>query len=138
MEYASIMKFYQKNVSFVKHGNIKKQLTLWVTMIGKHSMCVQSIKHEVQELWKLSACRQCLVDLSTSTVYDIPFALEIVTPNHLTRFVNLTPTLATPLQKENVLVMSKKELLPDLAMSGANINRKSSLTAKGSVAVKDA
>ena len=110
METALIMKFYQKNVSRVKHGNIKKQLTLWVTMIGKHSMCVQSITQEVQELWKLSACRKCLVDLSTSMVYDIPFTLEMVTPNHLTRFVNLTPTLATPLQKENVLVMSKKRV----------------------------
>ena len=104
------MKFYQKNVSRVKHGNITKQLTLWVTMIGKHSMCVQSITQEVQELWKLSACRKCLVDLSTYMVYDIPFTLEMVTPNHLTRFVNLTPTLATPLQKENVLVMPKKRV----------------------------
>ena len=34
----------------------------------------------------------------------------MVTPNHLTRFVNLTPTLATPLQKENVLVMPKKRV----------------------------
>ena len=127
-----------KNVSRVKHGNIKKQLTLWVTMIGKHSMCVQSITQEVQELWKLSACRKCLVDLSASTVYDIPFTLEMVTPNHLTIFVNLTPTLATPLQKENVLVMSKKELVPDFAMSRANIKGKRSLTAKVLVVVKDA
>ena len=58
----------------------------------------------------MSAGRKCLVDLSTSTVYDIPFTLEMVTPNHLTRFVNLTPTLATPLQKENVLVMPKKRV----------------------------
>ena len=62
---------------------------------------------------------------------------EIMTPNHLTRFVNLTPTLATPLQKENVLVMSKKELVRDFAMSRANIKGKSSLTAKVSVAVRD-
>ena len=105
-------------------GNIKEKLTLWVTMIGKHSMCVQSTTQEVQELWKLSACRKCFVDLSTSTVYDIPFTLEMVTPNHLTRFVNLTPTLATPLQKENVLVMSKKELVPDFAISRANVKGK--------------
>ena len=69
------MKFYQKNVSRVKHGNIKKQLPLWVTMIGKHNICVQSITQEVQELWKLSTCRKCLVDLSTYTVYDIPFTM---------------------------------------------------------------
>ena len=71
-------------------------------------------------------------------VYDIPFTLEMVIPNHLTRFVSLTPTLATPLQKENVLVMSKKEMVPDFAMSRANIKGKSSLTAKVMVAVKDA
>ena len=93
------MSFYQKNVSRVKHGNIKKRLKLWVTMIGKHSMCVQSITQEVQELWKLLACRKFLVDLSTSTVYDVPFTMEMVPPDHLTRFVNLAPTLATPLQK---------------------------------------
>ena len=40
----------------------------------------------------------------------MPFTLEMATPNHLTRFVNLTPTLATPLQKENVLVMPKKRV----------------------------
>ena len=57
---------------------------------------------------------------------------------HLTRFVNLTVTLATPLQQKNVLVMSKKELFPNFAMSRANIKGKSSLTAKVSVAVKDA
>ena len=104
----------------------------------KHSMCVQSITQEVQELWKSSTCRKCLVDLSTSTVYDIPFTLEMVTPNHLTRILNLTPTLATPLQKENVLVMSKKELVPDFAMSKANIKGKSFGTATVSVALKDA
>ena len=138
MENALIMKFYQKNVSRVKHGNIKKQLTLRATMTGKHSMCVKSITQEVQKLWKLSVCRKCLVNLSTSMVYDIPFTLEMVIPNHLTRFVSLTPTLATPLQKENVLVMSKKEMVPDFAMSRANIKGKSSLTAKVMVAVKDA
>ena len=46
---------------------------------------------------------------------------EMITPNHLTRFVNLTPTRATQLQKRNVLVMSKKELVPEFAMSRANI-----------------
>ena len=107
-------------------------------MTGKHSMCVKSITQEVQKLWKLSVCRKCLVNLSTSMVYDIPFTLEMVIPNHLTRFVSLTPTLATPLQKENVLVMSKKEMVPDFAMSRANIKGKSSLTAKVMVAVKDA
>ena len=115
-----------------------KQLTLWVTMIGQHSICVQLITQEVQELWKLSACRKCLVDLSTSTLYDMPFTLEMATPNHLTRFVNLAPTLTTPLEKENVLVMSKNELIPDFPMSRANIKGKCSLTAKVSVAVKDA
>ena len=74
----------------------------------------------------MSTIRKFLVDLSTSTVYDIPFTLEVVTPNHLTKFVNLTPTLATPLQKENVLAMSKKELVPDFAISRANIKGKSS------------
>ena len=71
-----------------------------------------------------------LVDLSTSTFYDMLFTLEMATPNHLTRFVNLTPTLTTPLQKENVLVMSKNELVPNFAMSRANIKGKSSPTAK--------
>ena len=47
------------------------------------------------------------------------------------------PYLPTPLQKENVLVMSKKELVPGFAMSRANIKGKSSLTTKVSVAVKD-
>ena len=121
-----------------RHSSLNCVVTLWVTMIGKHNICVLSITLEVQKLWKLSACRKCLVDLSTSKVYDIPFTLEMVTPNHLTRFVNLTPTLATPLQKENVLIMSKKELVPDFAMSRANIKGKSSLTAKVSMAVKDA
>ena len=78
---------------------------------------------------------QCSFSKKTRTLMPLR---EMMTPNHLTRFVNLTPTLATPLQKENVLVISKKELVPDFAMSRANIKGKSSLTAKVSVAVKDA
>ena len=72
-----------------------KNATNFVGYKDWKAQCVQSITQEVKELWKLSVCRKCLVDLSTSTVYDILFTLEMVTPNHLTRFVNLAPTLAT-------------------------------------------
>ena len=50
---------------------------------------------------------QCFFSKKTRTLMPLR---EMMTPNHLTRFVNLTPTLATPLQKENVLVMSKKRV----------------------------
>ena len=76
------------------------------------AQCVQSITQEVQELWKLSACRKYLVDLSTSTVYDILFTLEMVTPNHLTRFVNLAPTLATHFKRGMCWLCPKKSWFP--------------------------